>query len=125
MAQKKKITVYADGEHEVVNTETGELLHHSDSDNIVYKNITVEELFEEPDEEKEDLRFIDDTTYIRNFRGNGVLFREYLTPQETQLAMFLGDFVCYQDCTFYEKVEINKVIILLLLKNYMFFMVVD
>ena len=98
MAQKKKITVYADGEHEVVNTETGELLHHSDSDNIVYKKITVEELFEDTDEEKEDLRFMDDTTYIRNFRGNGVLFREYLTPQETQLVMFLGDFVCYQDC---------------------------
>ena len=98
MAQKKKITVYADGEHEVVNTETGELLHHSDSDNIIYKKITVEELFEEPDEEKEDLRFMDDTTYIRNFRGNGVLFRELLTPQETQLALFLQDFVCYNDC---------------------------
>ena len=94
---KRKVTVYADGEHEVLNIGTGEI-HHSDEDNVVYKKITVEELFEEPDEEKEDLRFMDDTTYIRNFRGNGVLFRELLTPQETQLALFLGDFVCYQDC---------------------------
>lgn len=94
---KKKVTVYADDEHEVLNIGTGEI-HHSDEDNIVYRKITVEELFDESDEEKEDLRFMDDTTYIRNFRGNGVLFRELLTPQETQLALFLGDFVCYQDC---------------------------
>ena len=46
---------------------------------------------------------MDDITYIRNFRGNGVLFRELLTPQETQLALFLGDFVCYQDCILRKK----------------------
>jgi hypothetical protein len=97
MAKNKKITVYEDGTHEVLNIGTGEI-HHSDNDNVVYKKITVEELFEEPDDAKENLRFMDDITYIRNFRGNGVLFRELLTPQETQLALFLGDFVCYQDC---------------------------
>lgn len=94
---KRKITVYNDDQHEVLDKNTGEI-HHSDSDNIVYKKITVEELFEESDEEKENLRFMDDITYIRNFRGNGVLFRELLTPQETQLALFLGDFICYNDC---------------------------
>ena len=30
----KKITVYEDGEHEVLNIGTGEI-HHSDQDNIV------------------------------------------------------------------------------------------
>ena len=94
---KKQVTVYADGEHEVLNTETGEI-HCSDSETLVFRKITVEELFDEPEAEKEDLRFMDDTTYIRNFRGNGVLFRELLTPQETQLAFFLQDFVCYNDC---------------------------
>lgn len=94
---KKQVTVYADGEHEVLNTETGEI-HCSDSETLVFRKITVEELFDEPEAEKEDLRFMDDTTYIRNFRGNGVLFRELLTPQETQLALFLQDFVCYNDC---------------------------
>ena len=94
---KKQVTVYADGEHEVLNTETGEI-HCSDSEILVFRKITVEELFDEPEAEKEDLRFMDDTTYIRNFRGNGVLFRELLTPQETQLALFLQDFVCYNDC---------------------------
>lgn len=97
MSKKKVTTVYTDDKHEVLNIGTGEI-HHSDNDNIVYRKITVEELFEESDEEKENLRFMDDTTYIRNFRGNGVLFREFLTPQEVQLALFLGDFVCYQDC---------------------------
>ena len=94
---KKQVTVYADGEHEVLNTETGEI-HCSDSETLVFRKRTVEELFDEPEAEKEDLRFMDDTTYIRNFRGNGVLFRELLTPQETQLALFLQDFVCYNDC---------------------------
>ena len=94
---KKKVTIYNDDQYDILNKNTGEI-HHSDSDNIVYKKITVEELFEESEEEKEDLRFMDDTTYIRNFRGNGVLFRELLTPQETQLALFLGDFICYNDC---------------------------
>ena len=94
---KKQVTVYADGEHEVLNTETGEI-HCSDSETLVFRKITVEELFDEPEAEKEDLRFMDDTTYVRNFRGNGVLFRELLTPQETQLALFLQDFVCYNDC---------------------------
>lgn len=94
---KKQVTVYADGEHEVLNTETGEI-HCSDSETLVFRKITVEELFDEPEAEKEDLRFMDDTTYIRNFRSNGVLFRELLTPQETQLALFLQDFVCYNDC---------------------------
>ena len=77
---EKVITTYADDNHKIIDSETGEILHHSDTDNVVYRKITVEELFDESDEEKEDLRFMDDTTYIRNFRGNGVLFREYLTP---------------------------------------------
>ena len=94
---KKQVTIYTDDEHKVLNTETGEF-HCSDSETLVFRKITVEELFNEPEAEKEDLRFMDDTTYIRNFRGNGVLFRELLTPQETQLALFLQDFVCYNDC---------------------------
>ena len=94
---KKQVTIYTDDEHKVLNTETGEF-HCSDSETLVFRKITVEELFNEPEAEKEDLRFMDDTTYIRNFRSNGVLFRELLTPQETQLTLFLQDFVCYNDC---------------------------
>ena len=94
---KKQVTVYADGEHEVLNTETGEI-HCSDSETLVFRKITVEELFDEPEAEREDLRFMDDTTYIRSFRGNVVLFRQLLTAEETQLALFLQDFVCYNDC---------------------------
>ena len=95
---KKEVTVYEDAEHQLVNTETGEIKHHySDTDNLVFRRITVEELFNEP-EESEDTLFMSDITYVRNFRGNGVLFRELLTPQETQLALFLEDFVCYNDC---------------------------
>lgn len=48
---KRKVTVYSDDQHEVLDKNTGEM-HHSDSDNIVYKKITVEELFEESDEER-------------------------------------------------------------------------
>lgn len=94
---RKQITVYEDDEHEILNVKSGEL-HYSDQDNIVFRKITLEELFDEPEEEKEDLKFMNDTTFIRSFRGNGVLFRELLTPQETQLALFLEDFVCYNDC---------------------------
>lgn len=94
---KKKVTVYSDDDHEILNVKTGEM-HYSDTDNIVCRKITVEELFDDPDSEKENTRFMDDVTYIRNFRGNGVLFRTLLTPQETQLALFLGDFICYDDC---------------------------
>ena len=45
---KKQVTVYADGEHEVLNTETGEI-HCSDSETLVFRKITVEELFDEPE----------------------------------------------------------------------------
>ena len=35
---KRKVTVYSDDQHEVLDKNTGEM-HHSDSDNIVYKKI--------------------------------------------------------------------------------------
>lgn len=64
---KKKVTVYSDDDHEILNVKTGEM-HYSDTDNIVCRKITVEELFDDPESEKENTRFMDDVTYIRNFR---------------------------------------------------------
>ena len=98
MAKTKK-TVYLSEDYGVIDTTTGELKSESgDAANLVMRKITVEELFEEPEIENNDVRFMDDTTYIRSFRGNGVLFRQLLTAEETQLALFLQDFVCYNDC---------------------------
>ena len=100
MAKTKK-TIYLSEDYGVIDTTTGELKSESgDSANLVMRKITVEELFEEPEPEIEnnEVRFMDDTTYIRSFRGNGVLFRQLLTAEETQLALFLQDFVCYNDC---------------------------
>ena len=98
MAKTKK-TVYLSEDYGVIDTTTGELKNESgDAANLVMRKITVEELFEEPEIENNEVRFMDDTTYIRSFRGNGVLFRQLLTAEETQLALFLQDFVCYNDC---------------------------
>ena len=98
MAKTKK-TVYLSEDYDVIDTTTGELKSESgDTANLVMRKITVEELFEEPEIENNEVRFMDDTTYIRSFRGNGVLFRQLLTAEETQLALFLQDFVCYNDC---------------------------
>ena len=98
MAKTKK-TIYLSEDYGVIDTTTGELKSESgDTVNLVMRKITVEELFEEPEIENNEVRFMDDTTYIRSFRGNGVLFRQLLTAEETQLALFLQDFVCYNDC---------------------------
>lgn len=98
MAKTNK-TVYLSEDYGVIDTTTGELKSESgDTANLVMRKITVEELFEEPEIENNEVRFMDDTTYIRSFRGNGVLFRQLLTAEETQLALFLQDFVCYNDC---------------------------
>lgn len=98
MAKTKK-TVYLSEDYGVIDITTGELKSESgDAANLVMRKITVEELFEEPEIENNEVRFMDDTTYIRSFRGNGVLFRQLLTAEETQLALFLQDFVCYNDC---------------------------
>ena len=98
MAKTKK-TVYLSEDYGVIDTTTGELKSESgDTANLVMRKITVEELFEEPEIENNEVRFMYDTTYIRSFRGNGVLFRQLLTAEETQLALFLQDFVCYNDC---------------------------
>lgn len=98
MAKTKK-TVYLSEDYGVIDITTGELKSESgDAANLVMRKITVEELFEEPEIENNEVRFMDDTTYIRSFRGNGVFFRQLLTAEETQLALFLQDFVCYNDC---------------------------
>ena len=98
MAKTKK-TIYLSEDYGVIDTTTGELKSESgDTANLVMRKITVEELFEEPEIENNEVRFMDDTTYVRSFRGNGVLFRQLLTAEETQLALFLQDFVCYNDC---------------------------
>ena len=93
---KSKKTVYSNDEHEIVNNITGEILEKPD--NVFMRRITVEDLFDEEGAEGSAIKFMSDITYVRSFRGNGVLFRNELTLQETSVTMFLQDFVCYDDC---------------------------
>lgn len=59
--------------------------------------ITLEEYFEE--EIKDDEKyFMDDITFIKSFRGNGIMLNEKLTYVEIATVVFLCDFVCYKDC---------------------------
>ena len=93
---KSKKTVYSNDEHEIVNNITGEILEKPD--NVFMRRITVEDLFDEEEAGGSGIKFMSDITYVRSFRGNGVLFRNELTLQETSVTMFLQDFVCYDDC---------------------------
>ena len=89
---KSKKTVYSNDEHEIVNNITGEILEKPD--NVFMRRITVEDLFDEEEAEGSGIKFMSDITYVRSFRGNGVLFRNELTLQETSVTLFLQDFVC-------------------------------
>jgi len=44
------------------------------------------------------MRFQETATFIKSFRGNGVMLKKYLTPIEIATVVFLTDFICYDDC---------------------------
>ncbi len=35
---------------------------------------------------------------MKSFRGNGIMFKKYLTNSEIATVVFLTDFICYDDC---------------------------
>ena len=60
--------------------------------------ITLEEYFEEEVKEEKENYFMDDITFIKSFRGNGIMLNEKLTYVEIATVVFLCDFICYSDC---------------------------
>lgn len=92
---KVKKTVYENGEVNIVNELTGEL-HDLESQDY---RITIEEYFDEDDDQEEtSTRFMDDITFIKSFRGNGIMLNQKLTNAEIAAVVFLCDFICYDDC---------------------------
>ena len=89
-----KRTVF-NGQGKVVIEDTGEL-HQLESND--YK-ITIEEYLGEDDESENDSDyFMNDVTFIKSFRGNGIMLNQKLTNPEIAAIVFLCDFVCYEDC---------------------------
>ena len=88
-----KRTVF-NGQGKVVIEDTGEL-HQLESND--YK-ITIEEYLGEDDESENDSDyFMNDVTFIKSFRGNGIMLNQKLTNPEIAAIVFLCDFVCYED----------------------------
>lgn len=65
--------------------------------------ITLEEYLEEDIEEENIDFFMDDITFIKSFRGNGIMLNEKLTYVEIATVVFLCDFICYTDCVLRKK----------------------
>lgn len=76
----------------VVDDETGEILELNSKD---YR-IIIEDIQEQEDSTR--IRFQETATFIKSFRGNGVMLKKYLTPIEIATVVFLTDFICYDDC---------------------------
>ena len=41
---------------------------------------------------------MNDVTYIKSFRGNGIMLDQKLTNAEISATVFISDFICYKDC---------------------------
>ena len=41
---------------------------------------------------------MENATFIKSFRGNGIMLNEKLTNSEIATVVFLTDFICYDDC---------------------------
>ena len=91
MPKNIKKTVYTNDEVNVVNELTGEL-HNFESKS---HRITIEEYLEEDDENDECSDFfMNDITFIKSFRGNGIMLNQKLTNVEIAAVVFLCDFIC-------------------------------
>ena len=84
-------------EWELLNNITGELPLESD-EKLLERVIKVYEFYEDDSKEPDDSFFGTENTFVRDFRGNGKLFRMLLTPQEIALLTFLTDYISYNDC---------------------------
>ena len=97
---KKEIFKFNGTEWEIFSKDTGDLpITESETQNgeLLERIITVHNYYEDNSEEPKDSYFNNENTFVRDFRGNGKLFRMLLTPQETALLTFLTDYICYND----------------------------
>lgn len=91
----KKVKTTLNGCGSVFNEETGEIIR-TESNNY---RITIEEYLEEDDLSDSDKEyFMNDITFIKSFRGNGIMLNQKLTNPEIAAVVFLCDFICYEDC---------------------------
>ena len=100
MAKLNKKTFKFNGiEWDVLSKDSGELPINIDEENgeLLERVIHVTDYYKDETEEPKDSYFNNENTFVRDFRGNGKLFRMLLTPQETALLTFLTDYICYND----------------------------
>ena len=85
---------------DVLSKDSGELPINIDEENgeLLERVIHVTDYYKDETEEPKDSYFNNENTFVRDFRGNGKLFRMLLTPQEIALLTFLTDYICYNDC---------------------------
>ena len=100
MAKLNKKTFKFNGiEWDVLSKDSGELPINIDEENgeLLERIIHVTDYYKDETEEPKDSYFNNENTFVRDFRGNGKLFRMLLTPQEIALLTFLTDYICYND----------------------------
>ena len=96
---KKKFT-FNGVEWDVLSKDTGDMPINTETENgeLLERVIRVTDYYKVDTEEPKDSFFNNENTFVRDFRGNGKLFRLLLTPQEIALLTFLTDYICYNDC---------------------------
>lgn len=86
-------------EWDVLSRESGELpIQTSENKELLQRIICVTDYYKDDDDEPKESYFNNENTFIRDFRGNGKLFRMLLKPQEIALLTFLSDYISYNDC---------------------------
>lgn len=100
MAKLNKKTFKFNGtEWDILSKDSGELPISIDEENgeLLERVIHVIDYYKDESEEPKDSYFNNENTFVRDFRGNGKLFRMLLTPQEIALLTFLTDYISYND----------------------------
>ena len=100
MSKLNKKTFKFNGiEWDVLSKDSGELPINIDEENgeLLERVIHVTDYYKDETEEPKDSYFNNENTFVRDFRGNGKLFRMLLTPQEIALLTFLTDYISYND----------------------------
>ena len=100
MAKLNKKTFKFNGiEWDVLSKDSGEIPISIDEENgeLLERVIHVTDYYKDETEEPKDSYFNNENTFVRDFRGNGKLFRMLLTPQEIALLTFLTDYISYND----------------------------
>ena len=94
---KKKFT-FNGTSWEIFCKESGELPIDQSENELLERVINVTDFYKDDSNEPTDSYFNTENTFIRDFRGNGKLFRMLLKPQEIALLTFLSDYISYNDC---------------------------